>query len=97
MLAGAKYTVLPYDMRQYKSRTSGVLIESLFVNTTAIAPEQLLRENQIDGIGYQNIEELNDPSVFKQEPILHNSVRKKEFDKDEIGRKLKDFMEKLIS
>lgn len=95
-LAGAKYTVLPYDMKQYKCRTSGVLIESLFVNTIAIAPEQLLRENQIEGIGYQSIEELSDPSVFKQEYVLHNNERKKEFDKEELGRKLEDFMKQLI-
>lgn len=91
-LAGAKYTVLPYDMKQYKCRTSGVLIESLFVNTIAIAPEQLLRENQIDGIGYQNIEELNDPSIFRQEHISHTCAEKKEFNKEEVGRKLKDFI-----
>ena len=48
-LAGAKYIVLPYDMGQYQSRTSGVLIESLFLDTVAIAPKQLLAENQIGG------------------------------------------------
>lgn len=91
-LAGAKYTVLPYDMKQYQCRTSGVLIESLFLNTTAIAPKQLLLENQIDGIGYDRIEELKNPSIFKKPPVLHNSAVKKEFDREEIRRRLKEFI-----
>lgn len=94
-LAGAKYTVLPYDMGQYKSRTSGVLIESLFLNTTAIAPRQLLMENQISGIGYDNVEELRNPSLFTKMLMFDQSERKKEFDRDEIGRRLTEFIDSL--
>lgn len=66
-IAGAKYAVLPYDMGQYQSRTSGVLQECLFLNTVAVAPWQLLRENGIEGIGYNNIEELADASFFDRD------------------------------
>lgn len=95
-LAEAKYTILPYDMEQYQCRTSGVLIESLFMNTTAIAPEQLLQENHIKGIGYKNIEELADSSYFTENDIPDNSAKRREFDKEEIGRRLNRFMDGLL-
>lgn len=94
-LAEAKYTILPYDMEQYQCRTSGVLIESLFLNTTAIAPEQLLQENHIEGIGYKYIEELADPSYFTKKDVPDNSTKRREFDKEEIGRRLNSFMDSI--
>lgn len=94
-LASAKYTILPYDMEQYQSRTSGVLIESLFLNTIAVAPKRLLAENQIDGIGYDNIEELQELSFLTGASVLDQSDRKKEFDRNEIERRLTEFMEHL--
>lgn len=57
-LGTAKYSVLPYDMSQYKNRTSGVLLESLFTGSIPIAPEELLGQNQLPGIGYGRLEEL---------------------------------------
>lgn len=92
ILAGAKYTVLPYDMEQYQCRTSGVLIESMFLNTVAIAPKQLLCANQIDGVGYDQIEELADEAFFTKEHSLNNGAKKKEFDIEQVGDRLKEFM-----
>lgn len=57
-LSSAKYTVLPYDMRMYQGRTSGVLQEALFFQTIPIAPRQLLEENEMPGMGYQNLRDL---------------------------------------
>lgn len=94
-LAGAKYTVLPYDMAQYQSRTSGVLIESLFLDTVAVAPKQLLAENQIDGIGYDSIDELKELDFFTGIPVRSNHDRLKEFDKNEIARRLTGFINGL--
>lgn len=91
-LAGAKYTILPYDMEQYQCRTSGVLIESMFLNTAAIAPTQLLRANRIEGIGYDRIEELADAAFFARGHMLDNDAKKKEFDMEEVGRRLREFM-----
>ncbi|MCM1087481.1 MAG: hypothetical protein NC419_04945 [Muribaculaceae bacterium] len=92
-LAGAKYTVLPYDMEQYKSRTSGVLIESLFLNTIAVAPVQLLEENQFEGIGYERIEELADIGIFQQEFSWDSAAKRKEFDKGEVRDRLRGFLD----
>lgn len=57
-LGEAKYSVVPYKMSAYNGRTSGVLLESLFLNTIPIAPKQLLEDNNIPGIGYDDLIEL---------------------------------------
>lgn len=57
-LGRAKFSIIPYDMFQYTNRTSGVLIESLFVGCIPIAPTKLLEQNKLPGYGYSNIEEL---------------------------------------
>ncbi len=82
-------------MGQYQSRTSGVLIESLFLDTVAIAPKQLLAENQIGGIGYDRIEELKDITFLTRIPVSNDHDRIKEFDKNEIAGRLTGFMNSL--
>jgi len=94
-LAGAKYTILPYDMNQYQCRTSGILVESMFLDTTAIAPLQLLQENQVKGIGYEKIEELLDISFFKEKPCPDNSIGKRDFDQKVIRERLEQFIDAL--
>lgn len=91
-LAGAKYSILPYDMGKYQCRTSGVLQECVFLDTIAIAPKQLLQENQIEGIGYDSLEELADSSYFVKKDVPDNSAKRREYDKAEIGRRLNGFM-----
>lgn len=63
-LAGAKYSILPYDMKVYEGRTSGVLLESVFVGTIPIAPKRLLEENEVRGIAYDTLQELLESSFF---------------------------------
>ena len=65
-LAGAKYSILPYDMKVYEGRTSGVLLESIFVGTIPIAPKRLLEENEVRGIGYDTLQELLESSFFNK-------------------------------
>lgn len=62
LLAESKYAILPYDMIQYKRRSSGILTECAFVGTIPVAPGELLSENGISGIGYQELSEL--PGIF---------------------------------
>lgn len=57
-LASAKYSILPYNMEQYQNRTSGVLLESLFVGSIPIAPRMLLEQNHLVGVEYQDIDDL---------------------------------------
>lgn len=65
-LAGAKYSILPYDMKVYEGRTSGVLLESIFVGTIPIAPKKLLEENEVRGIRYDTLQELLESSFFNK-------------------------------
>ena len=60
ILASAKYSVLPYDMKMSKDRTSGVILESIFVNTIPIADKRLLDFMKIPGIAYEEMEELKE-------------------------------------
>lgn len=59
ILSESKYSILPYDMSIYTARTSGVLLESIFVGSIPIAPKGLLVANKCPGIGYDAIEELD--------------------------------------
>lgn len=58
LVATSKYSILPYDMEQYKNRTSGVLLESIYVGSIPVAPKLLLKQNHLDGIGYENLSQL---------------------------------------
>lgn len=68
LLATSKYSILPYDMEQYVNRTSGVLLESIYVGSIPIAPQALLTQNHLPGIGYEKLEMLFDrEGKIKQE------------------------------
>ena len=58
LLSGSTYSILPYDMEQYKNRTSGVLLESIYCGVIPIAPKDLLAQNGLPGLGYENINDL---------------------------------------
>lgn len=58
LLSESKYCILPYDMGQYKNRTSGVLLESIYCGVIPIAPDILLRQNGLPGLGYKNLTEI---------------------------------------
>jgi len=57
-LASYKYVVLPYDAHHYDGRTSGVLLEGIFLGAVPIAPKSLLEQNQVQGLGYKKISEI---------------------------------------
>lgn len=94
-LAGAKYSVLPYDMKQYHSRTSGILQESIFVGTIPVAPTELLLENQIKGMGYSSIKELGEVSFFSKEFKPDSIGITEQYDKKKICCRLKKFLDGL--
>lgn len=91
LLAEAKYSILPYDMEQYGCRTSGVLQESLFLNTIPVAPTELLKENGIDGIGYESIAELSKPESWAYMIDFAERQIPNEYDKIFIKKQLVNF------
>ena len=92
MIAEAKYCILPYDMEQYAGRTSGVLQESIFLNTIPIAPAELLNENGIQGIGYEDILDLGTKWKEMTEKTVDNSMLFTEYDRTNIRERLIEFM-----
>ena len=66
LLATSRYSIMPYDMRQYVNRTSGVLLESIYVGSIPIAPQELLTQNGLPGIGYKSLMDLFDNENEKQ-------------------------------
>lgn len=66
LLSSAKYAILPYDMNMYKERTSGVILESIFLGTIPIASKELLDFMKIPGIGYKDLRDLILPDWMKK-------------------------------
>lgn len=84
ILAEAEYSIMPYDMRIYKGRTSGVLLDSVFMRCTPIAPKELLDYNSIDGIKYNSLDEV--PRMINQGIVIENDLQ--QFEIEKIQRKL---------
>lgn len=87
-LAEAEYSILPYDMNQYKERTSGVLLESIFVNTIPIAPLEILKYTHIPGIGYKDLKHfsMNDLKIdFEQYRRFMETAQNDLFNKHRLG------------
>ena len=80
-LARAQYTILPYDMQQYTGRTSGILVEALFVQTAPIAPIDLLKENGVEGIGYISLQELSNSEFLEENKSRIHKILRDELQK----------------
>lgn len=92
LLAGAKYSLLPYDMSQYSSRTSGVLLESLFLGAIPVAPKKLLAENGIDGVGYESLSELSELQWTRQPPPAQGRDALADYDREAVRGRLLCFL-----
>lgn len=92
MIASSQYVVLPYDMNLYDERTSGILLEAVFLHSVPVAPKELLAYNGIDGIGYQKIEDI--PQMLnhqdREREIVSNNDRliKNVFSAESMRKKL---------
>lgn len=90
----AKYGILPYDMNQYNNRTSGVLLETLYVDSIPIAPKNLLEQNGLPGIGYNIMEEIAGLLVAQ---ALDSDIRNDVINirimnnKEDIGKRMNSF------
>lgn len=59
LLAGAKYTVLPYSPLHYASQTSGVMQEAVFLDTVPVTYRAILERNGVLGVGFESWEDLS--------------------------------------
>ena len=95
LIGEAKYSILPYNMQQYKERTSGVLYETVFLGSIPIAPKGLLEYNHVSGIAYDSWEELQEwikDGVKKESGLWMQEQKKVVYSSEEIQRNLEQFL-----
>ena len=64
-LAKHRFVLLPYREESYSNRSSGVVLESIFLGNIVIGPKFLLRQLGIAGIEYDSIDELQQIDLAK--------------------------------
>lgn len=96
IMGESKYAILPYREDVYMERTSGVLIESMFLNTIPIGNEKILKFNNVKGIGYSKISDLKsvDLSDSDVSTILEKN-RKIVFENYDYKKLFKDLNETI--
>ncbi len=97
-MSEAKYAIMPYDMRQYTNRTSGVLIESAFLDTVPIAPEELLNNNGISGVGYDELRDLKNftwQNNTEKYLCSNREIVKKYYDEKKVRTELIQWIENI--
>ncbi|MFC2155725.1 hypothetical protein ACFLRB_04455 [Acidobacteriota bacterium] len=92
-IAGAKFTLLSYKKSKYLRRTSGILLESIFLDTPVIAPHFLLEYTDLPGIGYDRLEDIESiiSSVDEKEiKELHKRMKqvREAYDFDKMKQKI---------
>lgn len=91
VLAEASYCVVPYDTDFYYERTTGVAIEAMFSDTVVIGPKSILDFNDIEGISYNKLENLDLCALdASHEDILQA------YDKKRKGEYSVKFTEKIL-
>lgn len=88
LLGKAKFSVLPYIVSSYIHKTSAVILESIFLHAIPIAPKFILEKNNIEGIGYCNINELKNVKTFIDAMFMDEEKFYKRYDMNEISSKL---------
>ena len=88
LLGTSRYSILPYDMNQYINRTSGVLLESIYVGCIPIAPKELLEQNSIPGWGYDSIRDILDEDAGLAFGIKEFEGIREKYDKEVFANQL---------
>jgi len=78
LIASSKYVILPYKREFYKARSSGVLLETIFLGSIPMAPDFLLEDNEVEGYGYKNISELGTQidKIVNEGKLIDNNIGK---------------------
>mgnify|MGYP001070736629 CR=1 FL=1 len=94
-LSQYKYVVLPYKMDCYDGRTSGVLLEGIFLGAIPIAPKRLLEQNRIHGLGYNTLSDIPELIRSYEEGKIIVKNRLEQYQIEECKRKLCGFIKRL--
>ena len=92
LIAESLYVILPYKEKSYYKRSSGILLEAIFLDSIVIAPSFLLKFNKINGISYEKLTDLI--NIFKGDYIneIDNSGIKQLFDINNIKKQIINMM-----
>lgn len=74
-IAESEYVILPYKTSLYDNKTTGVLLETLFLGSVPIAPKSILEDNEVNGVGYQSIYDLE--KMLKDNQYDYRQICKK--------------------
>lgn len=100
-IAGAQYCIIPYDTNLYKNRTSGVLLECIFLRTIPITFNSILEENSIQGLGIDKLKELTDKRLesynLENFQVWCDDRIKNQFGRNEVQRTLVNGLENIIN
>lgn len=91
MISKAKFVILPYKKELYNGRSSGVLLESLFMKKTVIAPKFLLDYHDLPGVKYGALDDLD----FKNISKIDDFSFLKKFEIDNIKIKIINHIDKI--
>lgn len=95
-LGQAKFCLLPYDEQTYINRTSGVLLESVFLDTIPITLLNILKTNNVLGININSLPEMNKRKLTELEVEKYYEYYKKMRDETHNFKKIqKKLIEKV--
>ena len=98
ILGEAKYVILPYSPSQYKTQTSGVLQEALFLDTIPIAFRDVLEGNGVSGIALDTWEMLKDGLLLEDgEDIVNNNRQcRADYEEKRIAETYRKVMDSVL-
>lgn len=89
LLGKAKFCFFNYDEKAYANITSGVLLECIFMNCIPIANNFLLKNMNINGIGFDEIEDIKFDNVDLDQIIKKNKeIIKERYEMKTVKRNL---------
>lgn len=93
-IAGSRFVILPYKTEWCRNATSGILLEAVFLSSIPIGPRILLDNNQINGIGYETLEDL--PGTYAELEKLGESVKNDilRYKKETVQKRLQEAIKK---
>lgn len=96
LIAESKYVLLPYKKERYENATSGILLESIFLDSIPVAPEWLLSNNRISGIGYKSINDLPTTMEGLHKLAINHKGDVEAFRKENVQERLKNAIEEYV-
>jgi len=97
LMARAAYCILPYSSGQYRTQTSGVMQEAMFLNTIPVAPEEVLQASGIPGLAAAGPDEVTKEKLteFDRASVLeeYRKLREEVYGSEAMQKALEKLLE----